>query len=194
MINAKDLLGIGIVILVAFLIVKSISKWVTEIRWKLEIKKEPKIKKLSSVEKEIASKELQKQIIDYNNRYYEKMFEGKEFINKNTTTLSKFIINSDINSYDLHKLAQLNGIKIEMFEGWNNLVLDLMIELDKVGWNRKVSAIKEKFGELRFYAEPDYEDIIEKYTEKSKTICDVCGNSGVHFNKNGWDYTRCDKH
>ena len=159
MINTKDLLGIGIVILVAFLIVKSISKWITEIRWNWEINKEPKIKKLSSVEKEIASKELQKQIIDYNNRYYEKMFEGKEFINKNTTTLSKFIINSDINSYDLHKLAQLNGIKIEMFEGWNNLVLDLMIELDKVDWNRKVTAIKEKFGKSRQISRLTYDHL-----------------------------------
>ena len=122
------------------------------------------------------------------------MLNGKDFINKSTKTLSEFKINDKLNEFDLYKLAQLNEIKIEMRKGWMNLVIDLVIELDQDGWNRKVSSIKEKYGELRFYATTLNESILEKYTEKSKTICEVCGNPGQLLDQKGWYSTRCKDH
>ena len=68
-----------------------------------------------------------------------------------------------------------------------------MMELDEKGWNRKVSSIKEKFGELRFYAETDYEDIFDKCTEGFKTVCEICGRPGELFTINTRDFTRCDE-
>ena len=56
-----------------------------------------------------------------------------------------------------------------------------MRELDKEGWNRKVGSIKEKFGELRFYASTENEALLDKYTELSRTICEFCGEPGEHI-------------
>lgn len=189
----KDFLGIGTIIILGYLIFKSISKWITELRWKRQINQKPKYKTKEEILKE--QEEIKRQIVINRNEFYKKIFEGKEFINKNTDSLSKFIINSNINKYDIHKLAQLNEIKVEMHSGWNDLVLQLMIELDKTGWNRKVASIKQKFGELRFYAETEHTDILEKYIEKSLNVCEICGKKGKHFvAENGWQYTRCSEH
>ena len=48
--------------------------------------------------------EMKKKTVEDRNKYY------KEFVNKNATSLSEFIINSDLNHYDLHKLAHLGSL------------------------------------------------------------------------------------
>lgn len=140
-----------------------------------------------------SQEELDAQIRLERGDYYKELFKAKEFVNKNTKSLEEFVVSHEMNFYDIHKLAQLNGIKVEMSQGWTNLVVNLIKELDQTGWNRKVGSIKEKYGELRFYAKTNRRDILEKYTEMSKTICEICGERGRLYEE-GWMTTRCEEH
>lgn len=125
-------------------------------------------------------------------------YKDYEFVNKNCTKLEDFIINDEINSYDLRKLADLNGIRLEISEGWYPLVIDLIKELNAHGWDKKVSCIKEKYAELKFYTNHKYGDeisnIIEKYGEKSEYICETCGERGKIRYNSSWQYVACKKH
>jgi len=149
-------------------------------------------KPLTDEERAIQRQEIRKQIDQDFKKYYAKLFSDHEFVNKDTTTLKDLIINDDINGYDLHKLAYLNRIKVEMAGGWYPITVELMRELDKEGWNRKVGSIKEKFGELRFYASTENEALLDKYTELSRTICEFCGEPGEHITVGVWDQTLCE--
>jgi hypothetical protein len=138
-------------------------------------------------------RDARKSIADLD-EYYRQLFEGQDFVNKNARSLEEFVINEQLNHYDLHQLAHLNRTKLQMHSGWNDLVLDLIQELHAAGWNKRVGTIKEKFGELRFYADTEHEDILDKYTEKSKTICEICGKPGTFYTVSAWDFTRCEEH
>lgn len=194
MIKPNTILYIGALALIIYLLTKTFIKQLEENKIKRQLNKKPVYRKVSPEEKVVQREELERLIREERTSYYNKLFDGKDFINKNTISLDQFIINDELNDNDLYKLAQLNGIKVEMNKGWNNLALKLMMELDDKGWNRKVSSIKEKFGELRFYAETDHVDILDKYTEESKTICEICGRPGELFTVNSWNFTRCDEH
>lgn len=50
--------------------------------------------------------------------------------------------------------------------------------------NYRIFQIKEKFGELRIYGNwgnEEFDAVIKKYTDYSKTICYRCGNMATHF-------------
>ncbi len=137
--------------------------------------------------------------------FYQQVFENKEFVNKDVTSLKDFIINEEINEYDLHKLAQLNEIKLQMGAGWYGITIELVQKLDQLGWGRKVGSIKEKFGELRFYAGDEKwgtdhklrkqcHEIIDHYTEYSKTVCEKCGEPGELMRDVSWHQTLCETH
>lgn len=177
--------GIGIIaglFLIVYLIRKNKSK---------------KKDRLLQAEREEQTKrqiERDKLIKDAFDNYYKQIFEGQEFVNQDTINLDDFIINEEINDYDLHKLAQLNNIKVEFLEGWNELALEMIRELDRNGWNRKVVSIKEKFGELRFYADTEAIDILDKYTAISRYTCEVCGKPGSTELVGNWYQTLCKEH
>lgn len=191
--EVKDILGIVIVLVVMYLFITAVSKWITEIKWKRQLNTKPTYKTIEDRIRDLEELHRLSQI-EFN-RFYQKLFVGKTFVNKDASSLAEFTITEEMNVYDLHKLAQLNGIKVEMAKGWTALALALMVELDKTGWNKKVTSIKEKFGELRFYADTDREDILEKYTAQSLHTCEICGQQGRHFvDENGWHYTRCSIH
>lgn len=194
MITPNTILYVGAIVLIIYLLTKALIKQLEESKIKRELNRKPIYRKASPEEQIVHREELKRLISEELNSYYDQLFAGKDFINKNTTSLDQFIINAEMSHNDLYKLAQLNGIKVEMDKGWNNLALKLIVELEEKGWNRKVSSIKEKFGELRFYAETDHEDILDKYTEESKTICEICGRPGEFFTVNTWNFTRCDEH
>jgi hypothetical protein len=115
------------------------------------------------------------------------------FINKGCRSLDDFIINEEINAFDLKKLAWLNGISLQIRSGWYELLKKLLIELKQAGWDKRVSCIKEKYAELRFHTD-GFDEIINRYTEDSKTVCETCGERGKIRNPNGWDYGACRKH
>lgn len=120
--------------------------------------------------------------------------EMLSYLNKNCTALEDFIISTEINYLDLHKLCQLNEIMLEISPAWHALVIELLVELDAAGWDRKVSSIKEKFAELRFYTDDQYDEIVDKFTERSKMICESCGEKGMQRRNTGWHYVACRKH
>lgn len=119
--------------------------------------------------------------------------EVADYTNKYCTRLEDFVIDESINDYDLQKLAVLNGIKLQISRAWYPLVLDLIRELDQLGWDRKVSCIKEKYASLRFYTAHQYNEVIEKYTERSEKVCETCGEKGM-IRYHGWEYVACRKH
>jgi len=124
----------------------------------------------------------------------EESIEMLSYLNKNCTALEDFIISTEINYLDLHKLCQLNDIRLEISPAWYALVIELLIELNAAGWDRTVSSIKEKFAELRFYADDQYDEIVDKFTEKSKMVCETCGEKGIQRCSTSWDYVACRKH
>ena len=121
-------------------------------------------------------------------KYYESIYGDADFVNRGTTKLEDFVINDQINGYDLYKLAELNGSRVEFSDGWKNLVLDLFRELDAVGWNRRVTMMKEKWGGLQFAFRRNLDkklanekklfEIVEKYERKSLETCHLCGKPG----------------
>lgn len=117
----------------------------------------------------------------------------EDFLNKNCESLDAFIISEEMNHFDLLKLAQLNGINLQMRSGWYPLLKKLVIELHQAGWDKRVSCIKEKYAELRFHT-PGFDEIIDRYTEESKTVCETCGERGKIRTQGGWDFGACRKH
>lgn len=122
------------------------------------------------------------------------LYRNADFINKGCTRLEKFVINDDLNNFDLMKLADMNGIQLQIAPGWYPLLIELIKELDQQGWDRQVSCIKEKYASLRFYTDHKYYDTTEKYERRSKYICETCGDKGKIHTSGGWDYTACRKH
>jgi len=125
---------------------------------------------------------------------YKEMYEGKDFLNKDTSTLEMFIINEQISSLDLYKLADLNDIQLQIHSGWHQLLIELLIELDQLGWNRKISCIKEKYASLRFYTDHRFSDVVDRYERRSKQVCETCGEHGEIRSRTGWDYVACWPH
>lgn len=94
------------------------------------------------------------------------------------------------------------SIYTECSDGWYQLIYDLCTELEQ--WyidngqdQSKINVwqIKEKFGELRFYADT-YKDaykIIDRYENKSTTICERCGRDGKLRTDMRWIQTLCDE-
>ena len=81
-------------------------------------------------------------------------------------------------------------------EGWLHLIKDMIEELIALGWDKRTTQVKEKFGGLRFYLETYPEgsaEIISKYEKMSYTLCETCGNPG-ELRKGSWLFTLCDEH
>lgn len=81
-------------------------------------------------------------------------------------------------------------------EGWNDLLKELIDKLIEIGWDKRISQIKEKYGGLRFYPEGTTADgwkLIQSYEGASYNVCEVCGKDGV-VRKGGWIKTLCEEH
>lgn len=128
----------------------------------------------------------------------EDFYKDAEFINKECTCIENFIINDEINTFDLRKLADLNNIQLQIPKAWYPITIKLIKELNNNGWNKEVYCIKEKYATLEFYTNHGYEDtiseIIRGYGYKSQTVCQTCGEKGEIRHSSGWDYVACRKH
>ena len=81
-------------------------------------------------------------------------------------------------------------------EGWFPIIKSMIEELIEIGWDKRTTQVKEKFGGLRFYLESYPEgaaDIVIKYEKMSYTLCETCGNPGK-LRKGSWLFTLCDEH
>ncbi len=193
-INPSDILAL-------FFLIVLIGRFIGYLKDRAEqnkyvVKRTPKpspSKKITKEEMEEQAAQNRVQIKINFEKYYQNLLKDKEFVNKNTSSLDNFIINDALNQFDLHKLAYLNGIKLQINTGWYDLVIELLRELDELGWDRRVDCIKEKFGELRFYSDTPHQDLIDAYTEKSKEICEVCGKPG-ELRIAVWWITLCGEH
>ena len=91
-------------------------------------------------------------------------------------------------------------------DGWLILLRKMAYEIkeyielnypDSVAEEFTFTQIKEKFGELRVYFYPYFEeldDIVDKYVKISARTCEVCGNPGKIRSDGYWLMARCDKH
>lgn len=180
-------IGIGVTIVVAIIQINR-EKWKEQLQRERELKT---LSKHSQTPEEIReAQELRRQA------WFEQHLADKDFVNRHTTELKDFIINDALNYHDIEMLAYLNGIRVECGGGWTDLILGLMRDLDEGGWNRKVSSIKEKFGELRFYAgTEEQQELVDRYTNWSRFTCEECGRPGeTHTTEGGWMYTACAEH
>lgn len=126
----------------------------------------------------------------------EDFYKDADFVNKDCKSLNDFIINDNINAFDLRKLADLNGIALQISEAWYPLTIKLIQKLHDNGWDKKVHCIKSKYASLEFYAsnEDHLYKIIRDYGYRSQTVCETCGEKGEMRSYSGWDYIDCRKH
>ncbi|HZZ83408.1 MAG TPA: hypothetical protein VFE30_02635 [Anaeromyxobacteraceae bacterium] len=80
--------------------------------------------------------------------------------------------------------------------GWHGLLKELVEDLIRLGWDREVLQVKEKFGTLRFYVKdrrPEYLERMEVAMEHSGEVCELCGRPGaLRVSETGWHATRCE--
>jgi len=81
-------------------------------------------------------------------------------------------------------------------QGWYPLIKELIDDLIKLGWNKQVCQVKEKFGGLRFYINEGSDEIYKRITQAendSYKICEITGKPGELRNDIGWYTTLCDE-
>lgn len=141
------------------------------------------------------------QLFEYNLIQNQMTEPEEEYTNKKTTRFQDFIIDETLNEFDLQKLASLNGIKLQIRKGWYTLLKNYIIELDKLGWNRRVGCIKEKYAKLAFgFGDAIFEnseplsELEEKFEQASTVTCETCGKMGKQRYDSSWYYVACREH
>ncbi len=85
----------------------------------------------------------------------------------------------------------------EIRNGWYGIVRDLITDLIKLGWDRRICQVKEKFGGLEFYVDRVPEGVFDRINTARKlshTTCEVCGETGELRTDIPWFQTLCDVH
>ena len=81
--------------------------------------------------------------------------------------------------------------------GWYGLIKELIDDLIKLGWDKQVCQVKEKFGGLRFYINSASDEVHKRISEAenlSYSVCEKCGNPGELREDLRWMMTLCDAH
>jgi hypothetical protein len=80
--------------------------------------------------------------------------------------------------------------------GWNLLIKNLIQDLIRLGWNKEVIQVKEKFGGLRFYINEGTDEIHQRIGQaelESMKTCEITGRPGKLRTDIGWYRTLCDE-
>ena len=80
--------------------------------------------------------------------------------------------------------------------GWNLIIKNLIRDLIKLGWNKEVIQVKEKFGGLRFYINEGTDEIHQRIGQaelESMKTCEITGRPGKLRTDIGWYRTLCDE-
>lgn len=104
------------------------------------------------------------------------------------------------NVFSGERLGYAKGF--ECGDGWYQLIHDMFQEIDDLykvqgedPMEIQILQIKEKWAELRVhlgnYIE-EVDEIVQKYEEKSTSVCEVCGESGA-VKGEAWYKTLCDE-
>lgn len=79
-------------------------------------------------------------------------------------------------------------------DGWLESIKRLIEDLIKMGWNKEVCQVKEKFGGGRFYINEgsiEIYDRIWKWEQETFKTCETCGQPGI-LRRGSWLLTLCD--
>lgn len=80
--------------------------------------------------------------------------------------------------------------------GWFPIIKELIEDLIKLGWDKQICQVKEKFGGIRFYINGGSDEIydrIRKAEEQSFKTCEITGLPGELRQDIGWWRTLCDE-
>jgi len=80
--------------------------------------------------------------------------------------------------------------------GWNLIIKNLIQDLIRLGWNKEVIQVKEKFGGLRFYINEGTDEIHQRIAQaelESMKTCEITGKPGKIRTDIGWHRTLCDE-
>lgn len=84
---------------------------------------------------------------------------------------------------------------LEIWDGWKDLVCDLIDRIEAEGTPCVLFQVKEKFGGLRFYmadhSSAPIHTWISEAGERSFSICEKCGKQGSMRSNKGWYKTLC---
>lgn len=116
------------------------------------------------------------------------------YLNEFCQDLDSFVISPEITEKDLKKLCELNKIVLQVSEGWYPMLVNMLLELEADGWDRKVTCIKEKYARLTVYMDSNHSEIIDKYGDISERTCEICGEKGEQRSNSSWDNVACRKH
>jgi hypothetical protein len=82
-------------------------------------------------------------------------------------------------------------------EGWYLLLKELIDDLIELGWDKKITQVKEKFGGLSFYINSASDEVHKRIgvaETLSYYVCETCGEPGELRRDLGWYFTLCEDH
>ena len=100
-----------------------------------------------------------------------------------------------INGFSAENAPIVDSNFFSIGEGWYPLVKRLIQDLIRLGWNRQICQVKEKFGGLRFYIHDGPDEVFQRIRlaeEESLTVCEVTGEMGKLRTDIGWYRTLSD--
>lgn len=81
--------------------------------------------------------------------------------------------------------------------GWLGIIQRLFETLIKLGWDKTIINVKEKFGGMSIFLDnlpKNATYFIIEAEKETYTVCKVCGEPGEQHKIGGWIHTLCDKH
>lgn len=100
-------------------------------------------------------------------------------------------------SYDIKRGGPVTNWKNDVGQGWHSLLDEMHAELIRVAPDYRTDQVKEKFAALTVYISPysdEIQEILQKYYDRSKTICEQCGEPGEVRHSRFWLKTLCGIH
>jgi hypothetical protein len=100
------------------------------------------------------------------------------------------------NGYQKDRPPITDSYCFECDEGWYPLIQELIEDLIKLGWDKQVTQVKEKFGGLRFYINEGSKEIHDRISQAealSYETCEETGRPGKLRRDLGWWVTLCDE-
>lgn len=104
---------------------------------------------------------------------------------------------------NLEEYNEIIDCEITCDSGWFSLIKEVCDHIKTENPGFKIVQIKEKFGLLRIYTEPRYNNkptqdawnrlskVVRWAEHKSAFMCEICGNVGKIDHSRGWIKTHC---
>jgi glycogen synthase len=84
-----------------------------------------------------------------------------------------------VNGWKINVPPIVDGYFMQHGTGWYELEKNLIEDLIKLGWNKEVCQVKEKFGGLRFYINDGSDEIFKRSCAKSRYNYITCAGDGT---------------